>query len=76
MGKNKIQNKNILQVLDLSYMELQDLPDNMLHGPRDLETLILTGNLFEDIPDNMELAINLKRLVFDENPMENYTEEK
>lgn len=56
-----------LKTLDLSYMELKDLPDNLLHAPRDLETLILTGNLLDEVPDGIDRAINLKSLTLDEN---------
>lgn len=56
-----------LKSLDLSYMELKDLPDHLLHAPRDLETLILTGNLLDEIPDGIDLGVNLKSLTLDEN---------
>ncbi|XP_055908773.1 leucine-rich repeat neuronal protein 3 [Eupeodes corollae] len=56
-----------LKTLDLSYMELKELPDNLLHAPRDLERLILTGNLLDELPDGLHLSINLKSLTFDDN---------
>ncbi|XP_055855177.1 leucine-rich repeat neuronal protein 3 [Episyrphus balteatus] len=64
-----------LKTLDLSYMELKDLPDNLLHAPRDLENLILTGNLLDEVPDGIDRAVNLKSLTFDENLLVNLEKE-
>ncbi|XP_053951291.1 leucine-rich repeat-containing protein 15 [Anastrepha ludens] len=58
-----------LKTLDMSFMELEELPDNLLHGPRDLETIILSGNLFDELPDDLDLAPNLRVLILDENPI-------
>lgn len=60
----------------MSFMELEELPDYLLHGPRDLETIILTGNLFDELPDDLNLSPNLRELVLDENPIGNLTGEK
>ncbi|XP_004524904.1 leucine-rich repeat-containing protein 15 isoform X2 [Ceratitis capitata] len=60
-----------LKTLDMSFMELSELPDYLFHGPRDLETIILTGNLFDELPDDLDLAPNLRELVLDENPIGN-----
>ncbi|XP_017858004.1 PREDICTED: leucine-rich repeat-containing protein 15 [Drosophila arizonae] len=60
-----------LKVLDMSFMELSTLPDTILHGPRDLDTLILSGNLFKQVPKALSFSKNLKRLVLDENPIGN-----
>ncbi|XP_030562611.1 leucine-rich repeat transmembrane neuronal protein 3 isoform X3 [Drosophila novamexicana] len=60
-----------LKVLDMSYMELKTLPETIFHGPRGLETLIASGNLFNQVPKALSYAKNLKRLVLDENPITN-----
>ncbi|XP_034491036.1 leucine-rich repeat neuronal protein 1 [Drosophila innubila] len=60
-----------LKILDISYMELKTLPDTILHGPRDLDTLIASGNLFDKLPKALMYAKNLKTLVLDENPITN-----
>ncbi|KAM8715419.1 hypothetical protein ACLKA7_002468 [Drosophila subpalustris] len=60
-----------LKVLDISYMELSALPETILHAPRDLETLIASGNLFDKLPKALKFATNLKTLVLDENPITN-----
>ncbi|TMW46718.1 hypothetical protein DOY81_008199 [Sarcophaga bullata] len=61
-----------LKTLDLSYMELSTIPDTMFHTPIELETLILTGNLFQTIPAALEKTMRLKKLVLDENPLKNF----
>lgn len=57
-------------------MELSTLPEHMLHTPKHLETLNLTGNLLKRIPEALEYAVNLKYLNLDENPMESLVETK
>lgn len=57
-------------------MELEILPDTIFHGPRDLETLILTGNLFKELPKALSYSKNLKRLVLDDNPIGNLEGQK
>lgn len=59
-----------LQSLDMSAMELRALPDSMLHGPRNLKVLNLTGNLFSEIPVAIQHAINLVELVLDDLPID------
>lgn len=61
---------NRLQVLDLGYTELRTLPEHMLHAPRDLKTLNLTGNIFTEIPTAVHFASNLVNLNLDDNPMQ------
>ncbi|KAI8042448.1 hypothetical protein M5D96_003761 [Drosophila gunungcola] len=58
------------KILDISYMEIDDLPETVLHGPRDLETLIAAGNLFKQLPKALKYATNLTSLVLNENPIE------
>ncbi|KAH8249792.1 hypothetical protein KR032_012380 [Drosophila birchii] len=58
-----------LKTLDISYLEIEDLPDTILHGPRDLDDLIASGNLFRQLPNALKYAKNLERLVLDENPI-------
>lgn len=59
-----------LQVLDLGLMELRDLPEHMLHAPRELKNLNLTGNLLKLIPNALHFAPNLVHLNIDDNPIE------
>lgn len=65
-----ISSLNKLKVLDLSFMELKDLPDHMLHAPRELRVLNITGNLFTSIPSAIHLAKNLIELSIDDVPIE------
>lgn len=48
-------------------MEIDSLPDTILHGPSELDTLIVSGNLFTEVPKALSYAKNLHRLVIDEN---------
>lgn len=66
-----IGNVVTLRVLDLSYMELLEIPKRIFHTPQGLHYLNLTGNLLTTVPEALEYAINLKWLSMDENPMEN-----
>ncbi|KAH8328574.1 hypothetical protein KR067_011060, partial [Drosophila pandora] len=59
------------QTLDISYLEIDELPETVLHGPRDLNTLLAAGNEFRSLPDGLEYAQNLIHLVLNENPIEN-----
>jgi Leucine-rich repeat (LRR) protein len=58
-----------LQVLDLSYTELKDLPENLLHTPKYLKVLNLTGNLMTRVPSALEHSHALEVLHFCENPV-------
>lgn len=51
-------------------MELKTIPEHMLHAPKKLQSLNLTGNLLTRIPEALQYAVNLKYLNLDENPME------
>lgn len=54
-------------------MELTSLPEHLLHSPRGLQVLNLTGNLLSEIPDALGFAVNLQYLSLDENPIVNFT---
>ncbi|XP_058980989.1 leucine-rich repeat neuronal protein 1 [Musca domestica] len=56
-----------VKTLDMSFMELSDLPETIFHSPNKLETLLLSGNLFREIPVALKWVKNLKKLVLDEN---------
>uniref|UniRef100_A0A1I8PJH9 LRRCT domain-containing protein n=1 Tax=Stomoxys calcitrans TaxID=35570 RepID=A0A1I8PJH9_STOCA len=58
-----------LKTLDMSYMEISVLPETIFHSPNELETLILSGNLFHEVPKAFKWTKNLKKLVLDENPL-------
>jgi Leucine-rich repeat (LRR) protein len=58
-----------LQKLDMSRMELSELPLDIFHPLRALKVLKLEGNLFKKIPEALKRAINLKELTLDENPI-------
>uniref|UniRef100_A0A6M2DWJ4 Putative leucine-rich repeat neuronal protein 3 n=1 Tax=Xenopsylla cheopis TaxID=163159 RepID=A0A6M2DWJ4_XENCH len=58
-----------LQHLDMSYMDLESLPKNLLHTPKDLKTLNLTGNLFTKLPEGLRYAQSLTYLNLNENPI-------
>uniref|UniRef100_A0A182P5U0 LRRCT domain-containing protein n=1 Tax=Anopheles epiroticus TaxID=199890 RepID=A0A182P5U0_9DIPT len=55
--------------LDLSYMELEDIPKYLFHTPRGLRYLNLTGNLLQEVPAALSYATSLTWLSFDENPI-------
>lgn len=55
--------------LDLSYMELEAIPKYLLHTPRGLRYLNLTGNLLTEIPEALIYAVGLQWLSLDENPI-------
>lgn len=60
-----------LRSLDLSYMELNDIPEYLFNTPLELEYLNLTGNLLTSIPMALGYTSKLKWLSLDENPIEN-----
>lgn len=53
-------------------MELSELPNTIFHSPIELETLILTGNLFHTLPAALTHTKHLKKLVLDENPFTDF----
>uniref|UniRef100_A0A182JY92 LRRCT domain-containing protein n=1 Tax=Anopheles christyi TaxID=43041 RepID=A0A182JY92_9DIPT len=55
--------------LDLSYMELEDIPKYLFHTPRGLRYLNLTGNLLQEVPQALSYATGLAWLSLDENPI-------
>lgn len=59
-----------LKTLDISDMELTRLPDHLLHSPRELKVLNMSGNLFETLPETLQDAINLEELNLDDNNIE------
>ncbi|XP_049298822.1 leucine-rich repeat neuronal protein 3 [Anopheles funestus] len=56
--------------LDLSYMELEEIPKYLFHTPTGLQYLNLTGNLFPAIPPALSYAKGLRWLSLDENPID------
>ncbi|XP_061402928.1 leucine-rich repeat neuronal protein 1-like [Musca vetustissima] len=56
-----------VKTLDMSFMELTDLPETIFHSPNKLETLLLSGNLLRQVPVALKWVKNLKKLVLDEN---------
>jgi Leucine-rich repeat (LRR) protein len=64
-----------LEKLDMSRMELKELPEAIFHPLRALKVLKLEGNLFERIPPALKFAVNLRELSLDENPIGNLNEE-
>ncbi|KAJ6647296.1 Leucine-rich repeat neuronal protein 1 [Pseudolycoriella hygida] len=59
-----------LKFLDMSYMELKEIPTSLFNYPRDLQTLNLTGNLLTKIPDALDYTPNLETLYLDENDIQ------
>lgn len=64
-----------LQKLDMSRMELSDLPLATFHPLRALKVLKLDGNLFKTVPKALRLAINVRELSLNENPIGDMNEE-
>lgn len=61
-----------LKTLDLSYLEISSLPESIFYDLKELETLILTGNLFRYLPKALTAVKSLKYLVLDENPFQSF----
>ncbi|XP_055593119.1 leucine-rich repeat-containing protein 70 [Uranotaenia lowii] len=59
-----------LKSLDLSYMELLQLPEFIFKAPQDLAYLNLTGNLLTTVPEALRFTEKLKWLSLDENPLQ------
>lgn len=66
----------IIQVLDLSGLELTDLPLDIFYAVRTLEFLNLARNNFSRIPDSLIDCVNLKELILDGNPLNNLDDYK
>ncbi|XP_016964229.1 lumican [Drosophila biarmipes] len=75
LSEMAISGLSSLKTLDVSYMEIDDLPETILHGPRDLETLIAAGNLFHQLPKALCRATNLTSLVLNQNPIDSLVED-
>jgi hypothetical protein len=58
-----------VQALDLSYTQLKDLPEYLLHTPQFLHTLNLTGNLMTRVPAALQHTHTLEVLHFSDNPI-------
>lgn len=58
-----------VQALDLSYTQLKDLPEYLLHTPQNLHILNLTGNLMTRVPAALQHSHALEVLYFSENPV-------
>ncbi|XP_063923633.1 leucine-rich repeat neuronal protein 1-like [Zophobas morio] len=64
-----------LKQLDLSYTGLSSLPGALLHVPRYLEKLDLSGNQLDRIPKTLGDSHSLSVLYFNNNPIVNLAEE-
>lgn len=62
-----------LKELDLSNTQLKELPEHLLHTPRKLIVLNLSGNLFESVPKTLMDTESLEVLRFNGNPIRNFT---
>lgn len=58
-----------LKVLDMSRMELDDLPMDVFHPLKTLKVLKLEGNLFKTMPKALKFATTVQELSLDENPI-------
>lgn len=58
-----------LEVLDLSYTQLKDLPEYLLHTPKYLRVLNLTGNFMTQVPTALQHSHALEVLKFSDNPI-------
>jgi Leucine-rich repeat (LRR) protein len=58
-----------VQVVDLSYTELKDLPEYFLHTPKLLRVLNLTGNLMTQVPVALQHSHALEVLYLSDNPI-------
>lgn len=64
-----------LHLLDMSRMELSSIPFETFHPLRALKVLKLDGNLFKIVPDALKLAINVRELSLNENPLLDLSED-
>lgn len=70
LTSNAISSIPNLRFLDLSYLELTEVPKHLFVSPRELRTLNLTGNLLKTVPEALQFAVNLETLYLDENNIE------
>lgn len=64
-----LSNLPYLEELDLSYCELDDLPEHLFHTPKYLRKVNLTGNRFSSPPLALEDGKAIESVSLDENPM-------
>ncbi|XP_066991157.2 leucine-rich repeat neuronal protein 1 [Anabrus simplex] len=64
-----------LQVLDLSYTHISVIPQYMLHTPKYLRELNLTGNAFTNVPEELAHTHNMTILKLTANPITTITAE-
>ncbi|KAJ8929458.1 hypothetical protein NQ314_017838 [Rhamnusium bicolor] len=65
----------VLKELYLQYTKISTLPDNMLHTPKYLEILDLSGNPIKEIPATLKQAHSLKSLYLNNTDFVNLTAE-
>ena len=65
-----------MQVLDLAYTQLLELPTYLLHTPQHLKVLNLTGNQMSRVPPALSFSHALEELHFSDNPISVLSEEK
>lgn len=63
-----------LSELDMSFMEIEEMPDTIFNTNRNLKVLRLTGNLFRTVPKALRFAKSVEELSLDQNPLENINE--
>lgn len=69
MTQQALGSVQTLRSLDLSYMEISELPKTLFNAPDELTHLNLTGNLLETVPEALQYALKLQWLSLDENPI-------
>ncbi|XP_043502287.1 leucine-rich repeats and immunoglobulin-like domains protein 3 [Polistes fuscatus] len=70
-----INNLPYLEELDLSYCDLEELPEYIFYKPRYLKKLQLNGNRFVEIPKALSMATALETLDLDETPIQTLNEQ-
>ena len=58
-----------IQALNLAETKLSSIPEGLFHALPSLKSLILSGNRFEKVPEEMERAIHLEYLNLNDNPI-------
>lgn len=66
----------ILQELFLQYTQIKTLPDSMLHTPKYLQVLDLSGNPIEKMPKTLEQSHSLTRLYLNDTAFVNLTQDR